>query len=760
MNAKRLMTGTIVGVLALAGCMSLEERLASNDAQVRREAEYELVSNSRRNGTEADRIAVINRVTDLDLLQEIAKTATPEVKHGNSVTPSTIPDGTAALAKLNDQKILASLSCAAKAKEIRIAASGKVTDQTALVAVYSAARDTEVKKVVLDKMEAPSLQKLPYSVDLIPYWAKVSDQKTLARIYRDGYAKLAENERSELVRKFTEEAVIVEMVTSPSDQERRDEEWERERKGCELEGKMKSALENAKDREERAARHKRGWEFGLAKDAEKEADEFKAKYAQAKKELNALRLAGPKWLYVTNDVARAALFGCLKQDTLVTMAKTRIEAQSFEDWNEKKKVENLKDGVVIVTKISNPKDVEELSAAVVKKICGFRKRCSKGWCHEWDAKDKQIVKDMMNQLRTKLTDDMLESIATSNPGTLNCLSAMFKDKKRVSQLAVKYLAKARATKNADKIKKAWNAYGGIITDNAVLEEIAVKENALRDAALAQIKDDFAKAHALAAIKAEQERLVALRKQKLAKVVEIAEKDAGEMQLLFSHVKINTDQKKRVRQATMGRPFYLKNVKVWDENVSAPKGTKRIMIRADLEGSSEFFMMNADFNGDYKASVKGLKNFAVTSIFGYAIQGVEYSHDIYLEAMIATGKGTNDFVAFLDEHNISDEMLDEILSQKESVTRRFAKEEELDFPASGDVSKGKTNALGEALKAAGELGQKMDEIKGVKRELGKAWAGVKSEIRKGMNDVISDKDKRDIKKSMGDLKDAAEALKTL
>lgn len=500
MNAKHLMTGAIVGALALAGCMSLEERLASNDPNVKRAAEYELVSNSRRNGTEADRIAVINRVTDLGLLQEIAKTATPEVKHGNSVTPSTIPDGTAALAKLNDQKILAALACAAKAKEIRIAASGKVTDQAALVAVYGAARDAEVKKVVLNKMEASSLQKLPYSADLIPYWAKISDQKILAKIYRDGYAKLPENERVELAKKFSEEPVIVEMVTSPSEQEVRDEEQKRERKGYELEREMKSAKEKAKDCEQRAARYKRDWAFGRAKEEEETADKFKAKYAQAQKELNALRSAGPKWLYVTNDVARAALFGYLKQDTLVTMAKAKIEAQSFEDWNERKRVENLKDGVAMVTKISNPKDVENLSAAVIKKIYEFRNRCSKGWCHEWGDKDKQIVKDMKNQLGTKLTDDMLESIATSDPNTLNDLCGMFKDKARLSKFGFSRIQNAVKGGKESEIINAWRKYRRAVSNDEMLKTLSVSSIYLRRPAFDQIKDEKVKTATLVAIK--------------------------------------------------------------------------------------------------------------------------------------------------------------------------------------------------------------------------------------------------------------------
>lgn len=551
MNAKHLMTGAIVGALALSGCMSLEERLASNDPDVKRAAEYELVSNSRRNGTEADRIAVINRVTDPGLLQEIAKAATPEVRHGSSVMPSTIPDGTAALAKLNDQKILAALACAANAKEIRIAASGKVIDQAALVAVYGAAQDAEVKKVALDKMGAASLQKLPYSVDLIPYWAKVSDQKILAKIYRDGYAKLSENERVELAKKFSEEAVILEMVTSPSDQELRDEEYKRKEKGFELEGEMKSAKEKAAECKRRAARYRKDWSFVLAKDAEEDANKFKAKYVQAQKELNVLRSAGPKWLYVTNDVARAALYGCLKQDALVTMAKAKIDAQSFEDWNERKRVENLKDGVAIVTKISNPKDVENLSAAVMKKICKFRERCSKGWCHEWGAKDNQIVKDMTDQLGTKLTDDMLESIATSDPSTLDDLCGMFKDKTRLSKLGFSRIQNAVKGGKENEIVKAWKDYGRAISNDEMLKTLAVSSVYLRRPAFDRIKDEKVKAAALAAIKdalnKELRELVAKQRELASFIAEI-----GNGEDLVAWIKVKGDQTELQNKEAFGK----------------------------------------------------------------------------------------------------------------------------------------------------------------------------------------------------------------
>lgn len=61
---------------AIVGCMSLDDRLASTDPRVKNEAEHELIQISRATGTESDRIAAINRISNRDFLYEIAMKAT------------------------------------------------------------------------------------------------------------------------------------------------------------------------------------------------------------------------------------------------------------------------------------------------------------------------------------------------------------------------------------------------------------------------------------------------------------------------------------------------------------------------------------------------------------------------------------------------------------------------------------------------------------------------------------------------------------
>ena len=57
------------------------------------------------------------------------------------------------------------------------------------------------------------------------------------------------------------------------------------------------------------------------------------------------------------------------------------------------------------------------------------------------------------------------------------------------------------------------------------------------------------------------------------------------------------------------------------------------------------------------------------------------------------------------------------------------------------------------------GQKMDELKGAKKELEKVWSGMKNEVKKGMSEAMGDGIK-DLKKSMDELDAVADVLKNL
>ena len=130
MNAKHLMTGAIVGALALAGCMSLEERLASNDAQVRREAEYELVSQARKSGKVDECVAAVGRVSDQQLLLGVAQSSPNGYEK----------EGVAAVGKISDEANLLTISKTAKSEKVAVAAIGKLAKQESLLDVARCAQ--------------------------------------------------------------------------------------------------------------------------------------------------------------------------------------------------------------------------------------------------------------------------------------------------------------------------------------------------------------------------------------------------------------------------------------------------------------------------------------------------------------------------------------------------------------------------------------------------------------------------------------------
>lgn len=151
----------VLGGAMIAGCMSLEERLASNDARVRRYAEYELVQQAYRNGTQQDRLAAIGRVSDQELLFGLAMkskdntakegaAAVQKLTDANQVLQiaktSAVGDvGVAALAKVSDASSYVDIAQTAKAPAVRAAAYEKIDDQEKLLSVVQMTKDKAIK---------------------------------------------------------------------------------------------------------------------------------------------------------------------------------------------------------------------------------------------------------------------------------------------------------------------------------------------------------------------------------------------------------------------------------------------------------------------------------------------------------------------------------------------------------------------------------------------------------------------------------------
>ena len=135
MNMTKALVSVVLGGAILSGCMSLEERLASNDPKVKNQAERELVQNSRRSGNPAERIAAVNRLTDQKLLLEIAITA----------CGTTEQDGEAAVSKLKNEEDLVSVAVQGKSKKVSMAALSLIASDDKLAEVSLKTQNHDLK---------------------------------------------------------------------------------------------------------------------------------------------------------------------------------------------------------------------------------------------------------------------------------------------------------------------------------------------------------------------------------------------------------------------------------------------------------------------------------------------------------------------------------------------------------------------------------------------------------------------------------------
>lgn len=120
---KKPIIAIAVGGMMLAGCMSMEERLASSDVSVRNAAEHELVRNAYSSGVpKSERLAAIKRVKNQTFLEYLATSATDSSKE----------DGIAAVGNIEDVPVLIRVSQTATSMDVRKAASAKINDESVL----------------------------------------------------------------------------------------------------------------------------------------------------------------------------------------------------------------------------------------------------------------------------------------------------------------------------------------------------------------------------------------------------------------------------------------------------------------------------------------------------------------------------------------------------------------------------------------------------------------------------------------------------
>ena len=153
----------VAGSVALSGCASLDERLASNDPRVKNEAEHELIASSRENGDESTRVAAVKRITNKDYLYEIAMDAEPSYRTIGGKKISTIAEGVAAVEQLgldgtkkDDFKKLIPLITKSKSTEVRLAALAKVNAQGVIAHVAAGNSDAKVRQAAWARVNTES----------------------------------------------------------------------------------------------------------------------------------------------------------------------------------------------------------------------------------------------------------------------------------------------------------------------------------------------------------------------------------------------------------------------------------------------------------------------------------------------------------------------------------------------------------------------------------------------------------------------------
>lgn len=289
-------------VMTITGCVTIEDQLNSPDPSTRLVGEQRLLTQARLSGKPEDVLNAVKRIQTQSLLFEIAKNANEKM----------VEEGRQALSRLTDEKDLATLACSAESPSVRRMAFEKVSQQEPLLAICTQARDQGIRKSAMDKLSSESLAKLPYSSALIPYWRKISDQKTLAKIYRDGCGMFSEDDLKAMASKIEDEAILDEMVVPISGQQLALARHKREDEKFKLSSTIKELRVKAEYLNRVADNAKKNWNLREEKRARLEASEILAQIAQTQNKLDLIDVSPVTGLYVTNDMARAALYSRIK----------------------------------------------------------------------------------------------------------------------------------------------------------------------------------------------------------------------------------------------------------------------------------------------------------------------------------------------------------------------------------------------------------------------------------------------------------------
>ena len=418
MKAWLVISSVLVGAMAITGCMSIEEQLASNDPAIRKCGEERLLEESRRSGKPEDRIAAIKRIGSSDLLRDIAKCAKPAYKAQGYLVASTIPEGQAALAKLTEEKDFAFLACVAESDEIRHAAIKKVNEQQLLIVICTKATDTKIRKSAMARLTSESLAQLPYSPAIFPYWSKIKDQQMLAKIYRDGCNRFSNGVLTNIAARITDSKLLEALVVPPSHEVVEEEK----RRIEELECKMREAKDVFDTASRNADFCAKNFRLHEAAKERKKAMVAEAEVQRLQAKADNLMTYGSKIMFVTNDAARAVLYGRIKdmsvftrmlsatdennhpvfgtpdkilpvlakmpEDKAVEFALDGLKNYNVYRWNRDEFLPlEIAAGIAGITK--SQKTRADMAFKVLDKIESFRQWCAEQPMYSWGMRDDQ-----------------------------------------------------------------------------------------------------------------------------------------------------------------------------------------------------------------------------------------------------------------------------------------------------------------------------------------------------------------------------------
>ena len=303
MNYKTSVLAVVLTVvMTITGCVTIEDQLNSPDPSTRLVGEHRLLTQARQSGKAEEVLNAVKRIQTKPLLLEISKNASQK----------SIEEGQLALSKLTDEKDFATLACLAVSPQIRRMAFARVSQQETLLVVCTRARDSGIRKSAMDKLSPESLSQLPYSPDLFPYWKKITDQKTLAKIYRDTCGVLSKDDMKSIADKIEDEAILEEMVIPMPGHQLAMVQRNRENEKFKLSCTIRELRNKAEYMNSVADHAKKNWNLREEKRARREAGEILTQVAQMQKNLDLIDCSPVTGLYITNDTDRTALYGRIK----------------------------------------------------------------------------------------------------------------------------------------------------------------------------------------------------------------------------------------------------------------------------------------------------------------------------------------------------------------------------------------------------------------------------------------------------------------